>query len=200
MASASPIFIDAAVEGPVDEAVVRRLTVEADAVLARVHGLRGKDHIKNQMDGFNQAARLSPWFVVVDLDRDAECAPVLVSSWLSSPGPRMCFRVAVRTIEAWLLADRARLADFLKIPTAKIPTNPDRENNPKQKMLQLARRSSNKSIRQALTEGSGGVGRGYTAHMIEFATNHWLPEEAAKHSDSLCRCRLRLGELVRSGP
>jgi len=47
-----------------------------------------------------------------------------------------CLRTgAVREVEAWLLADAARLGRFLGVPAARIPLSPDTLRNPKQEMV-----------------------------------------------------------------
>ena len=66
--------ITAAVEGDIDEAVVRSLIEYAQAKTRAVYGRNGKTHLQQRLSGYNQAARFSPWIVLVDLDRDAECA------------------------------------------------------------------------------------------------------------------------------
>ena len=40
------------------------------------------------------------------------------------------FNIAVHAVEAWLLADRNGIADFLKINRNKVPYNPENEINP----------------------------------------------------------------------
>jgi hypothetical protein len=83
------IVVQAAVEGITDEAVVRRLAAHVGAHVGAV--------------------------VVADLDRDHDCAPRLVGEWLGEPSALMCFRVAVRAVEAWLLADDEAIAGFLGV-------------------------------------------------------------------------------------
>ena len=39
-----------------------------------MHGKKGKDGLLRNLDGYNRAARFSPWVVLVDLDHDADCA------------------------------------------------------------------------------------------------------------------------------
>src|SRR3989337_2476804 len=120
------VFITAAVEGNVDEAVVRRLIEHVGGTPGPVYGRNGKDHLRQRISNYNQAARLSPWVVLVDLDHDADCAPPLRSAWLPALSPYMCLRVAVRQVEAWLLADREHLAS-----TSRIPHNPESVEHPK---------------------------------------------------------------------
>ena len=72
-----PVTISAAVEGDVDEAVARRLIVGAGAQPGSIYGKHGKAALRTRIDGYNRAAQHAPWLVLVDLDSDAACAPVL---------------------------------------------------------------------------------------------------------------------------
>src|SRR3954471_10845125 len=110
--TALPIYLSSAVEGPLDEAVVRRLAHEAGLSVGAVYGKNGKGRIRRQLHGYNNAAQHNPWLVLVDLDQE-NCAADLRNLWLPEPASFMCFRVAVRAVESWLLADRERIAEFL---------------------------------------------------------------------------------------
>ena len=108
-------------EGLVDEAVLRRLVEHAGGQTGTVYGRKGKSYLRQKIGGFNQAARHSPWVVLVDLDGDAACAPALCSEWLPYPDANLCFRIATREVEAWLLADGATLMRFLSVAKSRIP-------------------------------------------------------------------------------
>jgi hypothetical protein len=193
-----PVVINAAVEGDIDEAIFRRLVLETGAVPGRVHGKNGKSKIENQIQGYNHAAQFDRWLVLIDLDRD-ECPASLRALWLPKPAGLMCFRIAVRAVESWLLADREAVAGFLGIALSKVPHKPDAEIDPKRTLIDLAR-SSHSEIRRDLVphpESGRTVGPGYSSRMKDYITNHWRPEVAAKSSDSLRRSRLRIGELAR---
>ncbi len=182
------------VEGIVDEAVVRRVVEYVGLTCGTVYGKKGKAYLLRRLPQYNQAACFAPWLVVVDLDQDAECAPDLVRMTLPNPAGEMRFRVAVRATEAWLLADAENLAAFLGIPEARILSNPEEGMNPKATVINLARRSRRREIREDMVprEGSGArVGPGYAGRLIDFATtaDHlWRPEVAVRRSDSLRRC------------
>jgi hypothetical protein len=186
--------VNVLVEGITDEAVIRCVLEYVGLTCGAVYGKRGKSDLLRRLPNYNQAARFATWLVIVDLNRDAECAPDFVRSVLPNPAGRMQFRVAVHAIEAWLLADAERLAAFLGIPVARIPPNPDAEPDPKTALINLALRSRRRAIREDIVprEGSGGrVGPGYTGRIIEFvtATKHpWRPGVAIRRSDSLRRC------------
>ena len=190
----SPWSIDIVVEGDVDEAVVCRVCDHVGVPVAAVYGKRGKDHIIDRLHNYNQAANFSPWLVVVDLDHDSDCAPDFVKAKLGTPSHGMCFRIAVRAIESWLLADAEQLAAFLHTRPTRFPTNPDHENDPKLTLIQLARRSTRKAIRNDMVPRTGSgrqVGIGYVGLITEFVTEKdvgWRPEVAMEHSDSLRRC------------
>ena len=192
--------VTAAVEGIVDEAVVRRLAKHAELEMGSVYGKNGKDHLRQRIRGYNNAARFSLWIILVDLNFEAECAPPLRNSWLPQPADKMCFRVAVRKVESWLLGDRERIANFLRVQSVSIPPSPDALPDPRDAMVALAAQSRRPDIREDMLPrpGSGRpIGPAYTSRMIEFVENYWRPEVAARSSDSLRRCLRRLGEIAR---
>lgn len=198
------IVISGAVEGLVDEAILKRLVEDSGAEPGPVHGKHGKAHLRRHIGGYNNAARFSRWMVLVDLDTD-DCAPIVVAEWLPHLAPHMCFRVAVREVEAWLIADRDRLGMFLGVRAASIPGDSERITDPKRAMVELARQSRRRQIREDMVPrpGSGReVGQAYTSRLIEFASNRragWRPQVAAQASDSLARCIERLRLLTEEG-
>ena len=199
----APIQISVAVEGLIDEAVLRRLVEQTGAQLGPVHGRNGKAQLLQRLNGYNSAARFQPWIVLVDLDQDADCAPPFRAMHLPTSAPDMCFRVAVREVEAWLMADRDALASFLSLPAARIPHQPDVEVDPKRKLVEIARLSRRRAIREGMVprpESGRAVGPAYTSIMIEFSQTKWRPAVAEQTSDSLRRCRVRLQELIERYP
>lgn len=199
MITPHPLVISGAVEGPIDEAVLRRLVALVGAQLGPVYGKKGKQYLQQKLTGYNRAARFSPWIVLVDLDQDADCAPAFRDSWLPEPSPLMYFRVSVRAIEAWLLADQKGLATFLSVPIARIPKEPETQIQPKRAMISTAHYSRRREIRDdMLPRPSSGrlVGPGYTSRLIEFVMTEWRPDVAAQSSDSLNRCVRCLRQLV----
>lgn len=195
-----PVF-SAAVEGVVDEAVVRRLISHAGGDTGTVYGRRGKPYLRQRIAGFNQAARHAPWVILVDLDNDADCAAVLRAEWLPNPAPQLCFRIALREVETWLLADREAAARFLRVTKGRIPQDPESVTNPKEFVVNLARRSRRRDIREDMVPrpGSGrAVGPAYTSRLAEFASTRWRPPIAAERSDSLKRAIRCIQRLVES--
>ena len=53
--------ISAAVEGIVDEAVVRKLIAHADATPGDMYGKQGKSFLRQRIAGYNNAAQRMPW-------------------------------------------------------------------------------------------------------------------------------------------
>lgn len=182
--------VSAAVEGIVDAAVIQKLITEYGGQPGTIYGQTGKDSLREKIAGYNNAAHHSPWVVVVDLDKDAVCAPRFRSAWIPHPAPLMCFRVVVRAVEAWLMADSQTLSAFLGIPRARVPAAPEHVVDPKRAMVDLARRSRKRAIRIDMVprEGSGrATGPAYATRLIEYVQSRWRPSFAAQNTDSLRR-------------
>lgn len=197
MEPASP-FVNLLVEGASDETVARRLVGYVGLRVGRVYGKEGKGYLLRRLSNYNAAAQFQPWFAVVDLDNAPECAPVLVHTSLPQPACGMRFRVAVRAIESWLIADSEQMAEFLGIPVSHVPPEPDLEVEPKVTLVNLARRSRYRLVREDMIprERTGRkVGPAYPSRVIEFASGRWRPEVARERSPSLARCIDALHDL-----
>lgn len=196
------VSVSAAVEGPIDEAAARRLIAAAGGVPGTFYVRGGKPSLLGKIDAYNNAARFAPWLVIVDLDRDRECAPLARANWLPDISRYMCFRIAVRAIESWFLADRERLARFLSVPVGRLPNHPETLDDPKAEIVRLAKRSRARRISADIVprERSGrSTGILYASRMIEFASSHWCPPEAGENSPSLERALCCLRGLIQSG-
>ena len=190
MTVSAVVTISAAVEGSLDEAVVDRLIRHVGQEPGTVYGKNGKPFLRDRIGGYNNAADHAPWVVLIDLDTEGECAPPVREAWLQHPAPQMCFRVVVRAIEAWLMADAERLAAFIGVARNKVPPDPEGLDHPKQAMVNLARLSRRRDVRQDMVprQGSGRTeGPAYTSRLIEYATDRWRPDVAVQHADSLGR-------------
>jgi len=187
------------VEGLTDVPVVDRILQTVGCSIAYTYGLSGKRALMRDLGGYNRAAQFSPWMIVRDLDHDAACAAELIAVTLPDPSKWMRFRIAVRAVEAWMLADAERLAEFLHVHENTIPADPETLPDPKLTLVNVARSSSRAEIREDMvpTPGtSGKVGPAYTSRVMEFARNQWRPVIASNHSDSLRRCLERARELA----
>lgn len=198
----SSVFVTGAVEGITDEAVLRRICTYAGAKTGTVYGKSGKQHILTRISGYNNSARYRHWLVLLDLDMDADCAPAVLGSWLAAPAALMCLRIAVHELEAWILSDRERFAEFFSVSLVRVPLNPDLLPDPKAALVSLAQSSRKSDIRVDMVPrpGSGqAVGPAYASRVIEFVqdTNAgWRPEVAEQSSDSLRRCIAAIRHLA----
>ena len=194
------MHITLAVEGRVDEAVARRLLKDAGLEAGPVYGLKGKPALDPKLEGYNRAARFGPWLVLRDLNSDAPCAPALRQQLLPSPSARMRLHVVVHAVEAWLLADTAAFSTFLGVKEATLPPAPEVLPSPKQYVINLARGSRKRTVRDALLPEKGAaarVGPGYNAMLAEFVATTWRPPVAALRSESLERLRRHLDQQAR---
>ena len=186
------IYLNLAFEDALSEAVLRRLLRASGRpfeVRYRYTG-GGSGYLKRHLRAFNSAARVTPYLVLADLDQ-VECAPRLVYDWLTVPlHPNLLFRVAVREVESWLIADRASLARFLGIQVDLIPQSFDDTADPKAALLRLVRFSRHSELRSDLLPREGSTSRqgpNYNARMSRYVEKHWDPEVAARYSPSLAR-------------
>lgn len=197
--TASSVPVTAAVEGSSDRAALQRLAPAAGLQLGTVYVTNGKPAMRRRIAGFNQAAKRTPWVVLVDLNNDTTCAAELVNTLIPVRGQQMTLRIVVRSLEAWLLAD-PELATFLGARASALPEDPETEPRPKRTLVDLARRSRRPAIVTDMVPrpGSGReVGPAFTSRLIEFIETRWDPDRAAERSDSLRRCLVRLREIPR---
>lgn len=200
--TSSPTPMTLAVEGDLDEVVLTRLVRRQGGEIGSVYGLRGKDYLRQKLRGYNNAANFAPWIVLMDLNGDAPCAPSFLAGALNSPSSGMRLRIAVRSVESWLMADREHFAKFLGVNLQDVPEHPELESNPKARVLDLARRSRRGTIRTDLLPRRGStarVGPLYNLRLSEYASSThrgWRPQVAAKRSESLRRCLGAIDSLL----
>lgn len=190
-----------AVEDELSAAVMCRVIATAgrDFVVDRVFNARGYGRLKASVDQFKSASRALPHIVLTDLDT-CPCPPELLRRWHATQlPPKMLLRVVVRTVEAWLLADRAGIADFLSVAPVKVPLAPEAEANPKQTLITLARRSRKPKLAQALAPAAGSsasIGPQYNALLSGFVRDQWNVDLARKQAPSLDRTLTRLSTFL----
>ncbi|MEQ1718256.1 MAG: hypothetical protein ABL907_20125 [Hyphomicrobium sp.] len=111
----------------------------------------------------------------------------------------MTFRIAVRTIEAWLLSDHQHFTETFFVSPRLLPTAPEQIDRPKAAMIDALSRSTNRIVREAmlirLPQGGWSTGPEYNAMLEQFAGTNWQPHTAAARSPSLAKARLRIQEL-----
>lgn len=196
-------YIYLAVEDKLSETVGERLLREhfgADVSITVLSG-GGFGYLKKSARKFAEIAKRNVVLLITDLDT-AQCAPTLRNSWLAGMdiAETFVFRVAVREIEAWVMADVAAFAAFLKVSPAKIRSDVEAIHDPKAELIRLGR-SAPREIRAELVPSAGVramVGLGYNAILANFVRNSWSPARASENSNSLSRARSRLEELAHS--
>jgi hypothetical protein len=149
----------------------------------------GFGYIKSNINGFNEAAIATPFFVLADLD-NYPCPPELITDWLKHPPkPNFIFRIAVREIEAWLLADREGYSNFTGVSLANFPRNPEAEINPKQSLINITRKSRKRSLREDIVpvNENAQIGPNYNEQLMKYVSTYWDIERAIKNSESLKR-------------
>ena len=137
---------------PVGEMVAKKIIAirPADFHIAGVLQRGGFGYLKAKIKSFNESAKSQAFFVLTDLD-NAPCAPALTESWLPKPQhANLIFRVAVREVEAWLLADRTAIAGFLGVKESAVPSDVESLPYPKRALIDLARRSKIARVKSAL--------------------------------------------------
>jgi hypothetical protein len=158
----------------------------------------GYGKIKTKISAYNHSARHRYWFVITDLDQ-AECAPSLVREWLPEGcNGKMLFRVAVREIESWLLADKKNFSTFFTVNPASVPAVPDSLNDPKQTIFTIVKQSGERHIQKAIlpVDTKAHIGPGYNEYFIEFIQNYWNIDAARQHSVSLDKTLQSLGRIA----
>jgi len=151
---------------------------------------RGFGYLKRNINGFNKASKGMPYLILTDLD-DEECAPIMVREWLQQTrNPNLIFRIAVREVESWVLADRPGFAKFLGISQKKVPVKPDELPDPKAHLINLARASRKRAVRDDIVPKQGSTakqGPAYNERLVSFVKATWNPSTARQFSPSLER-------------
>ena len=184
------ISINLAVEDDLSEAVLRKL-LPAKYTVSDCYKKRGFGYLKKNIRGFNNAAKGTPFLVLTDLDT-AVCPPKLIKEWLSvsTPHHNLLFRVAVREVESWVLADRDHFAKFLGIKKEQVPVDVDEIDDPKEYLINLVRKSRKRRLREDIVPTRGSTakqGPNYNGRLISFVEKVWNPNEAMHTSLSLRR-------------
>lgn len=187
------------VEGYVDEAVGRRLLDVCGHEAGATYGKKGWTYIQQKVQAFDKSCAAQGLLTLVDsMDTGLDCAPSIIRAWIPRRSHKHIFRLVTREIESWILADREAIASFLGVSLAKIPHHPELLPDPKQALINLARGSRRKAIRDALVPVQGysaSEGPLYSSEMGKFVAETWRPEEATANAASLEKCIARLREL-----
>lgn len=185
------IPINLVVEDELSETVVRKIFSESQQKfeVGVVYSRGGYGYIKQKIDGFNRAAKGIPYAVIVDLED--ECPPSQIMHWLNHPiHANLIFRIAIKEIESWIMADRRGFASYVNVSIDHIPIQTDSVQDPKQFLIDLTRQSRRSAIREAIVpkrNSTAKVGPYYNSQLSDFVQHNWNMIEAINHSDSLAR-------------
>jgi hypothetical protein len=167
-------------EGALDLAVARKLLAEGGvpSESARFLDMRGGAAFWSNAPRYEQAARHGLRVLGIRDLESAACPGALLPAHIPvQPAPGFVLRIAVRMLESWLLADAAAIAGYLRVSTARVPDKPDSVAHPKRTLIDLARNSASRAIREDLVPpgATGGI------------AGHWSPQRARTRSESLHR-------------
>ncbi|MBN9047036.1 MAG: hypothetical protein J0H18_15415 [Rhizobiales bacterium] len=193
-------FIYLAVEDELSEEVGLKLIRDILGTNWSFRVLRngGFGYLKSKLESFVEMSRHYPVLMITDLDAEV-CAPRLLEKWfnrLEKPD-NFVFRVAVREVESWVLADAIDFAGYLGIKQSMIPPNPDELHDPKATLINIARKAK-KSLRLDIVPERGALakqGLGYNRALCQFVREQWDCRRAASNSESLSRACTKVAEL-----
>ena len=186
-----------AVEDELSEVVALKLLEGKVAYNPRVLRKNGYGYLKKNLKSFCETARnVGRVLIVTDLD-STTCAPQLIKNWFGATikPDRMLFRVAIREVEAWIMADRDAFARFLGIEVDKIEKNMEGLADPKRYLLQLSEHVKDRKLKHDLIKKEKAIavqGLGYNKRLSEFTSNHWCPQRASENSPSLAKAVTRI--------
>ena len=186
------------VEGITDEIFLRKVLADLHVGVRTVFGKRGCDYIIEKGAGFAARGEYSGIIILVDLCDVHRGCPLLARRRIAEDVPELCLlRFAVCELESWILASRAGLSRYFGISAQLVPAIPDELLDPKQVLVNLARRSRKTRIRDMFVPPNGtssDVGRGYVEGVSEFMYSDWNLDEAIAGSPSFGRFVNRVRE------
>ena len=151
---------------------------------------KGIGNIRKNLQTYRNASKVLPHVVLVDLDR-VECPATLREEWGVKQLPQaMLFRVAVREIEAWVMADQQGFAEFCGVPGNRLSPQPEALPDPKQELLNLVRRGRKRKLIDDVVPMQGtpmSKGPLYNERLIQFVQDDWSVDRAAVSAPSLRR-------------
>lgn len=188
-----PIPIYLAVEDDLSEWVIRRLLQERSAAyeIGAVFKKGGFGYLKKKTPALNNLAKGCPVLLLTDLDQNP-CPPAVLAEWLPQPrNADFLLRIAVREVEAWLLATGELFSGFLGLRQGVTFDRPEELLDPKHDLLCLSEKSPRRNLREALVRrdegGNRRQGPAYNSTLGEFVLRGWSPAVAARRCPSLRR-------------
>ncbi len=157
--------------------------------------MHGAGNIRTKCPYFLRQADSGQYaLILTDLDAN-ECPATLIRDWFF-PGrndafalpKQVLFRIAVRAVEAWLLADKEGFSRFLGVPKSDFADDPEGLPNPKKHLLDVIERKARKTwVREMLPTGRAHIGAKYNESLCSFIRRGWNIDNACLRSPSLRR-------------
>jgi hypothetical protein len=158
----------------------------------------GYGYLKSHIREFSNLAKNVPVFLMTDLDNH-ECPPGLINNWRrgTSLPENLIFRVCVREVESWLLADHNGIKSLLGPRIGKLNDDPDALDDPKRELLKLADKAPRRIKSELIAEegSAASQGLGYNSLLSNFIKSTWDLEAACTRSSSLNRAYIALTQL-----
>jgi len=142
---------------------------------------------------------------LVDLDVYVyPCPPTLPRDWLGiaqeaniALPPQTVLRVATRTVESWIMADRKKFARYFDLTESLLPAVPDNELRLRKDFFTLLWKKGNTALRKKnligmLPSKDSHIGPKYNDILCDFIERHWSPFRAEQNSPCLKRTMDRL--------
>lgn len=184
------------------EVLARRLLahIDPDASFSGI-GRRGVGYVQAKLRSLNRAAAGVRIVAIADRDSVQNCPVEMIRAWLggSDQHRNLVVRMAEMEIESWIMADRDGISSFLEVPLNRIPQFPDSISDPKRELVNLARLSRSRKMREDMCPAPGAgsiVGPAYNSAVENFIADRWRPLRALQHSPSLRRAEQRIREIA----
>jgi hypothetical protein len=190
--------IAVATEDELSEQVAVRLTSDAGLEIAMTLRKNGNGYLRGSIEKFANMSLNQPLLLITDLDT-LKSPQHLILQWMKKKPvpPGLLFHVAVREVEAWLLADHLGMKHLLGGKIGKLPSAPELLPDPKASLLAFAAKAP-REIRSDLVAERNSMaaqGLGYNARLGSFVRTVWKPNQAAELSPSLAALRADLTAL-----
>lgn len=180
------------------ERILQQMNPELD--ITQRLGLKGANYVQQKLKALNNAAAGMKILVLLDRDKASNCPIELIARWLGgSRNSNLVIRFAEMESESWLMADQEHLARYLDLPSNRIPSLPDRVEDPKRLLVSLARASRSRRVRDDMCPVKGSsavVGPAYNQMLSKFIIEQWRLSRAMRNSPSLERAERRIRELI----
>lgn len=189
-----------ATEDELSEYLGEKLIKDANTDLNVTLRLRkgGFGYLKSKLPNLCGLSKTQPVILFTDLD-SCECPKILIDSWFKGMErpQQLLFRVVIREIESWVLADHKAFSEYFGISQAKLPPDPDSLHDPKAALLKLVG-SSRREIKEAMVAKKGALaiqGVGYNAILGDFIRTTWCSRRAQERSKSLKKAFVRINKF-----